>query len=67
MSDVMTTPADAAKVRLRRAWFEAHPNQPIPEGRAEVDVLFAAIEAAARAESAARAEGTLRAGMGAKS
>ena len=38
-----------AKVSLRGAWFAAHPNQPMPEGRAEVERLFAAIEAEARA------------------
>ena len=46
---VMTTPSLQAKVSLRGAWFAAHPNQPMPEGRAEVERLFAAIEAEARA------------------
>lgn len=41
----MTTAGLQAKVTLRRTWFEAHPNQPMPEGRAEVERLFAAIEA----------------------
>jgi hypothetical protein len=40
----MTTAGLQAKVRLRRAWFEAYPNQPTPESRAEVDALLAAIE-----------------------
>jgi len=50
----MTTAALQAKVRLRRAWFEAHPNQPAPEARAEVEALFAAIEAEAVADERAR-------------
>ena len=41
-----TTAGLQAKVSLRHAWFEAHPNQPMPEGRAQVERLFAAIEAA---------------------
>lgn len=45
-----TTAGLEAKVRLRRTWFEAHPNQPIPEGRAQVDALIAAIEAEAAPE-----------------
>lgn len=53
MSEPMTTEGLQAKVRLRQAWFTAHPNQPIPEGRAEVDALFAAIEAEARREAQA--------------
>ena len=40
----MTTAGLQAKVELRRAWFEANPNQPIPEARAQVDRLIAAIE-----------------------
>jgi hypothetical protein len=44
----MTTAGLQAKVWLRRAWFEAHPNQPMPEGRAQVEALFSAIEAEAR-------------------
>lgn len=40
----MTTAGLQAKVSLRRAWFEAHPNQPVPESRAAVEKLFAAIE-----------------------
>lgn len=48
----MTTAGLQAKVTLRRVWFEAHPNQPMPEGRDEVERLFAAIEAdAARAST----------------
>ena len=38
-----------AKARLMWAWFEAHPNQPMPEGRREVEALFEVIEAASRA------------------
>ncbi len=53
-----TTIGLLAKVRLRQVWFEAHPNQPIPEGRQQVETLFAAlfaaIEASARAASEAR-------------
>ena len=45
----MTTAGLQAKFRLRKAWFEAHPNQPIPEGKAEVDALLAAVEQEARA------------------
>ena len=47
----MTTAGLQAKVSLRRAWFESHLNQPIPEGRAEVEALFAAIEREATPES----------------
>lgn len=50
----MTTAGLQAKVALRRAWFEAHPNQPIPEGRAEVERLFVAIEEEARRASDAQ-------------
>ena len=60
---VMTTPSLQAKVSLRGAWFAAHPNQPMPEGRAEVERLFAAIEAATPApldvERLARALGSV--------
>ena len=50
MSDgAATTAGLQAKVRLRQAWFEAHPNQPLPEAKAEVERLFAAIEAEALA------------------
>ena len=38
-----------AKARLMFAWFEAHPNQPMPEGRREVEALFEVIEATSRA------------------
>ena len=38
-----------AKARLMWAWFEAHENQPMPEGRREVEALFEVIEAEARA------------------
>ena len=58
----MTTAALQAKVRLRRAWFEAHPNQPAPEARAEVEALFAAIEAEAVADERERIA-TLRAAL----
>ena len=56
-----TTTGLQAKVTLRRAWFEAHPNQPPPEGRARVDALIAAIEAEAVAATLAR----IRAAVGA--
>jgi len=56
----MTTAALQAKVRLRRAWFEAHPNQPAPEARAEVEALFAAIEAEAIADERARIADAVR-------
>lgn len=45
----MTTAGLQAKVALRGAWFESHPNQPMPEGRAEVERHFAAIEREAAA------------------
>ena len=47
VSRPMTTAGLQAKVRLRQAWFEAHLNQSMPEGRAQVERLFAAIEAEA--------------------
>lgn len=49
----MTTPALQAKVRIRQAWFEAHPGQPLPEGRAQVDRLIEEIEAGAVMETMA--------------
>lgn len=49
-----TAAAGRAKRQLRSAWLNAHPNQPIPEGIAEVDALFLAIEAEARAAERAR-------------
>jgi hypothetical protein len=48
-TEASTTAGLQAKVQLRWAWFEAHPNQPMPEGRAEVEALFLAIEREAAA------------------
>ena len=58
----MTTAGLQAKVRLRQAWFEAHPNQPIPEARDEVERLFVAIEDEA-ARAASEREEALREGL----
>ena len=42
-AQAMTTPGLAAKARIRGAWFAAF-DRPLPELRAEVGQLFAAIE-----------------------
>jgi predicted RNase H-like HicB family nuclease len=47
------TNLDDARQLWDRAWFEAHLNQPMPEGRAQVARYFDAIEAEARADALA--------------
>lgn len=42
-------PVKDAKRLLMQAWFEAHPNQPMGEGRNVVERCFSAIEHEARA------------------
>ena len=49
MSEQAMIDSKGAKARLMWAWFEAHQNQPMPEGRKEVEALFEVIEASARA------------------
>lgn len=46
--------ATEARTKLRIAWFESHPNQPMSEGRAQINRYFAAISAEAAAEALAR-------------
>lgn len=50
----MTTAGLQAKVALRRAWFEAHPNAPLPEAREQVNRLIADVEDEAVRDSAIR-------------
>lgn len=48
------TPATAHEALLR-AWWEAHPNQPMPEGQRQVAKYLGVIVEAAKAEAAAKA------------
>ena len=45
---IPTTDAGKARNALTMAWFGANPNQPMPEGRAQVEKHLRAIEAEAR-------------------
>ena len=62
-STPQTTLGLAAKARLRAAWFEAHLNQPVPEGRAEVERAIGAIEAEAVAAALREHDARLRAAV----